>query len=407
MTLSILFPKDGSIRPIFLVGRNVIKNNRWQQFLALLAYQRIRDIDNGWVSVEDVNRLIAYRKLSVKNTGKYLVDSVRYQSPQFQRFIKRCIDLSSNNYLCLFLEADRIITDLPLLEKYLKWISCKPKLKRKNADLLWDTACNQLNRYELTGCQTILRGLLDDCNCGVERSVIALLRIAAIERYCDYKIIDPARCVDLAATLLDGIRSKSKQNLYRSMILTQHAMLKKLDKQNSIAVRELNKMAIEQIESDKNSNPNIFSILGGRYFQNYYLDIRFGLDGDSDKNFGRAKKFYRRMEEDGDPDIALYTKGSKEGIQFQRQIMISLMKKQRISIEEESWYKELVDSETVSKYFSLILGHWVRTGMVRSNELIRASEFTEVCLLEHAELHEFSLFRNMKNDHLKMKGKLG
>ncbi len=403
MYLRVSFPVDGSIKPKISIETSVgecsVRPLRWQQFLLLLAYHKKTNIEGGWVTLEEVSQLSAFRRLSPKKTGQYLMDSYRALSRPMKYFIRKCIELTSKNPYLLYLESNRIQADTSQLSKYLNLISLAPKENYTEQRQLWETAESLFNNFEMASSLKLFKLFIDKNTDGrknnKEKLIIAFTRLLEIERYCKNNQINSALTIKSALEYSNCIRSVSKRNILSAKLFAQNANLLKVNDSNLPKILAFNDLALELLEKDKNPNADNYCALGSRYYHNSYLAARFDGIDTSEDYYKLAIKFYTRMNKIGIPIISKRNDGILEMIKIQRQLLITLKRKQKISNDEVAWLHELSENNTIDKYYSLLLSSWIMTGMIRKNEFGRAVEFIEECLLKHPQLHEFAIYRNM------------
>ena len=154
MILSIVFTEENPQQPFVRIsireGEAAIKLTRWVQFLALLAYRRLRDIQNGWVQREELCRLISFNGIEPKAIGRYIADThARFPDPIY-KFVSRYLNITTTGPYALMLSQDKIAADLPKLEQYLSWIMEIPSPEDDNPEYLFGASMAAHDRHEYT-----------------------------------------------------------------------------------------------------------------------------------------------------------------------------------------------------------------------------------------------------------------
>jgi hypothetical protein len=129
MKLHLTFSDENPTKPVVSIQGGdkiaLVRRERWQQFLALLAYRCLTGVEDGWVRLEDIQNLSAFYPSRDKVIGKYLATSRFEFPPDVTRFLNRTMDVSTTGPYKLLLGRENIDTDLSRLEHYLELVTVR------------------------------------------------------------------------------------------------------------------------------------------------------------------------------------------------------------------------------------------------------------------------------------------
>lgn len=410
MEIKLTFSKDNPIRPklTFSMGEyeSEVKRERWIQFFALLAYYRLADIEDGWVILEDIHQLSAFKKAKPKVIGKYLSTSRNDFPFQICKFIDRCMNITTTGPYKLLLGREKIITELDSLGEFIDLISLKPITPKTDGQLLWQAVNLTYQKFELKSCMEILQQYIlvrqNNPENPTYKLPLAYLMLIRLERLIRRDIIDIDESIKSARFEAKKLKLKYERNILLAYTYAVEALSHAKNNDTYKLILELNNKSIELLNEIPEVTADKLCLLGAIHYNNYQASIfnqkneaKVKLESVSQIIFEKAIKYYQEMEKLGRPLIVNFEKGIIEGIRFLNKLIIKSLRNESITEDELYKYSKIVEDGSVSKFVTLVQGEWIRKHFTATKQFKRAHEFGQKCLIDHAQLHETTQFQRI------------
>jgi len=277
--LHISFFEDESLKPRLVIRRGdlnyEVRRRRWLQFLSLLAYRRLTNINNGWVTLEDINPLSAFKDLEPKVIGKYISDSSSEFPPTMYQFIDRYLDITTTGPYNLYLNQSLIDTDILRLKEYIELITTYPPSSQRNSMILLDNAIKAYEEFDLSTSLKLTKAFINEArrvnNQSLNQLALAYIQLAEIERKSNRQRINPAYAIEKAKSLCQDIKQSRVRNPILSLAFATQALITKPNRRNIKKILELNQIAIDHLQLLPDSDPDKYCLLAGRHYHLSYI----------------------------------------------------------------------------------------------------------------------------------------
>ena len=244
-SLNIRFKINGSSTPdvsISVDKKNYkIKLKRWVQFLSLLTFRNVTQIDNGQVSLQEISRLSAFSGLTEKQIAIYLHNSYKNFHKEVTSFIRSTIDISSKTPYALFLDKKHISANLKDLSKFLKLNMLESSIDPNEQNLIWSTAEDAFEDFQLDICRKLYQGIIEmsqtDGDRSSERLVLSYLRLSQVDRYSGNGFRNSRKALRISYRHLDTIQPKIRRDHLRSLLLANEVSLMPIKKGHVLGQR--------------------------------------------------------------------------------------------------------------------------------------------------------------------------
>jgi hypothetical protein len=410
--IEVPFFEDNSTKPRFVINSDdstyEVSKQRWVQFLILLTYQRLTNINDGWVTLEDVSRLSTFRRLKQRAIGKYISESIIGLPLYLQYFITKYLDdINTTGPYKLLIKPAFINADISKIKIYLNQVSPRnPSTKNDNQDL-WEASKTAFSKYNLSSSRELASAYIrraKDFDYSNQPNIAEIyIRLAEIERRCYVKKLSFYYTLGRAKQICKDILQPELKRLIMAYILSTHALLVNENIKNKKLIVNLIEKSMDLIRSDKLYKADRYCLIAGRYFHLASLASRADDYNLSKDSFVKAIINYRRMEEYGPTKIVNCEKGIIEGSTLKRVISQRVNKLEHFSNDELCWYYEVVDSGRVSQYLTLSIGEWMLASILITKEYDEAIEIISDCLITHADLHETVIFQRLAKKYRELK----
>ncbi|MCF7811742.1 hypothetical protein K9N50_12220 [bacterium] len=412
--IEIAFFENDSVKPRVIIKTSdsvyEVRKKQWVQILILLIYHRLVGINDGWVALEDLNRLSIFRKHKKRAIGKYISQSIFLLHPYLQRFIYNYLsDLNTIGPYKLLINPAFVKADLSMLEIYLKQISLRiTSSKDDNLDL-WDGSKAAFANYELCSSRELASAYIKRIKShdyyNLPRIAEIYIRLAEIERRCHVKRTNYYYVLGKAKQICKDILQPELKKLIMAYILSTHALLVEGKVKNK-RVSNIIENSLDMIQSNKNYEADRFCLIAGRYYHLSSMALRERDYRISRDFFIKAITNYRRMEEAGPTKVVNLEKGIIEGSTLQRVIMSHVKNLEHFNNDELCWYQELINTGRVSPFLILSIGEWMLESILVGRDYDEAFEFVSGCLITHAGLHETGVYQRLVKKYRELKTKV-
>ena len=221
MIVSLTFAGSDALKPrlfINLGGKSAeIARTRWVQFIALLVYRRLTGLENGWVTLDDVGRLLAFQKSKPKVIGKYLNSSSVEFPPVIAQFFSKFLDIPTTGPYSMLLDPELIETEIPCLEKYLRWITAPAPREKTDLVSLWHIAQQAYRNHAYASYQNLLQAYIraasNDRHVPQFTLPFAYIRLADTEFICRSNVIDVRNSLENARRLILELKPDAWKNI--------------------------------------------------------------------------------------------------------------------------------------------------------------------------------------------------
>jgi hypothetical protein len=376
------------------------------QFVSLLVHRRVTGDNGGWVTLEDLASLAAFRKLSPNAIGKYLVNRSAELTPLTMRFLRRYVNLTTTGPYTLYLNPDRIIVERPRLENYLRIIGSSPVTEKSSSILLWQEGEQNFRDSDLLSSHRLFEAFARIVKPSEpdyhSLMTVACLRLAEIEYQGQFGNRDIAYLFAKATDHTNQITDRRKWELFTAYILGMRAFMSYPKRQTAGRIARLDQDAIKLIDKLPDT-PDKLCLLGGRHYHLYYLALRYGMKDVGKDELKASVECFKQVELGGLPKWVHYDNGIMEGVQLQSTLIHKSQVAEPIGEDDLAQYDSLVHDGKTNRVIALTCAEWMRYVMVKARDLDRALEFSTKCLLENATLHETSIFRRILADNHRLK----
>lgn len=415
MDMHFIFPEKTVFKPRLLIkakgNRYEVTRRRWLQFLALLAYRRLTDIENGSVSLEEIARLSSFHSAERRTIGKYISTTSIEFPPTMNYFIRTCLDINTTGPYALALECEGIDADIKKLENYINWIYKKTTSVQSCTDAVWKTANSALERYELASSRQLFETFIETSsgNRSQPSDLVALayINLAATVQLATRRSQVSRRLLAKARTAASGIKSLNKRNLILSYMQGEEAFLQPLDRKSIRKTLRINQQAIDTVSEVTGWASDRYCLLGGRHYHRYYVALRSDTESASIEDMKLALHYYRCMQDSGQPRIVHCEPGIIEGTELQIEVIQQMKSRESLNEEYFERFLSLSEAGSISGMIQLAVAHWFRDDLIKSGQLDRAYEFTQRCLIASADYYQTSVYQNMKAKNYKLGKELG
>jgi len=402
--LRLTFTDDDAFKPSLIIQTQGIQveitRTRWIQFLALLIYRRLTGLDNGWATLEDIQRLLAFQKTKQTAIGKYLTSSYFDLQPEVGQFFKNYLYLSTTGPYTLMLDNDSIETDLKLLTQYLKWVTAIPVTEKTDIESLWGIAKSMYMQRNFSSYQNMLKNFIKTAI--NDRRIPAWLVPYAFIRLADTEIICRSNVIDFKSAILNAKRFSSDlgQENWRKILYADANDIESINMDcSSKSVRQfarLNSESRDILHSLPDNSSSKLNVLVKPYSNAFYVELV--TSGHFNKKMYdktleisrhlQAHTFIRHFEL---KSILIQRFNSKEGA----------------SASEISCYEELLREDSISNLKTFDHGNMIWRSLVNARRFEEAYYFGQECLINHAELFETARYRQLITNQKKLKNILG
>ncbi len=225
--INIKFESNGLLTPKMTLSVKdqlyEINNKKWLQFLSLMAYQRILNINNGLVSLEELPNLLAFHKTQPKSIGNYLHKSCYRFDHKLANILNRLVNLTTTGPFCLLIDASLISTDIEKLTKYLKWVTVKSLNPNLSHDLIFQLAESYDYNHSMNSAMQLfsifLNRYMKDSGVPVFNKGIAYARLAGCELITKHNNFDFNGMKNKALSLIPKIESSLEKKTLQSYVL--------------------------------------------------------------------------------------------------------------------------------------------------------------------------------------------
>ena len=404
MILRLTFTDDDAFKPSLIIQAQGIQveitRTRWIQFLALLIYRRLTGLDNGWATLEDIQRLLAFQKTKQTAIGKYITSSYFDLQPEVGDFFKNYLYLSTTGPYTLMLDNESIHTDLKLLTQYLKWITAIPVNEKTDVESLWEIAKPMYRKHNYSSYQNILKNFI--------KAAINDRRLPdwcvpyAFIRLADTEIICRSNVVDFKSAILNAKRFSSdlEKESWRKILYADANDIESINIDGSTrSVRQftkLNSESINLLQSLPESNNSKLNVLVKPYSNAFYVELY------TSGHFNR-KLFNKTLELSRHLQAHVFMKHFElKSILIQR-----FNSKEGASASEIGCYEELLREDSISTLKTFDHGNMIWRSLVNARRFEEAYYFGQECLIHHAELFETARYRQLTTNQKKLKNILG
>jgi hypothetical protein len=384
-----------------------LKNIRWIQFIALLAYRRLSGDKNGFVTLEDIQQLRAFNRVNLRQIGKYLSNSSAESPPTMRKFIRNHLWINTLGPYELNLAPDRIITHQSNLKTYIDSITSLVLPPSTSLEVIWDTAQETFQRYELISSRKLFEAYINagkTCkDIPVDQLILAYIRLLEIERAEFDNLPSYIKISSLVRKRCSEEKTSSKLRLLLSLLLSLEALGIDPDDQTIQLIINLSLKATELAKTVQGSNPDKFYLMAGNEYHRYHISLRYGTPDMSKDALKRTIQLYSRMQEAGPTRFVSQEPGVIEGIQLQSRMIQCVNASGSAEHEELAWYKKLLKEGGASRLVTLSIAEWIRHSFLKKRRFDDALEFTDECLIAHADLHETAIFRRLRTENRRLK----
>ena len=372
------------------------------QFVSLLVHRRLTGDNGGWVTLEDLTSLVAFRKLSPNAIGKYLVNRSAELTPLTMRFLRRYVNLTTTGPYTLYLNPDRIIVERPRLENYLRIIGSSPVAEKSSSILLWQEGEQNFRDSDLLSSHRLFEAFTRIVKPSEldyhSLMTVACLRLAEIEHQGEFGSRDIAYLFAKATFHTNRIADRRKRELFTAYILGLRAFTSRPKHRTARRVAKLDQEAI-RLTDDLPNTPDKLCLLGGRHYHLYYLALKHGMKEVGKDELRASLDCFRQVESGGQPKFVQYETGIVQGVQLQSTLIYKSRCDEPIGEDDLAQYDSLARQENTSRIITLTCAEWMRHVMIKRRDLDRALEFSTRALLDHAMLHETTMFRRILADN--------
>jgi len=402
--LHLKFTDDDAFKPclnIQVQGNQIpIMRTRWIQFLALLIYRRLTGLDNGWATLEDVQRLLAFQKTKHLAIGKYLTSSYFDLQPEVGQFFKNYLYLSTTGPYTLMLDNDNIQTDLKLLTNYLRWITANPVNEKTDVESLWDIAKAMYRKHNYSSYQNILKNFIKAAI--NDRRLPEWCIPYAFIRLADTEIICRSNVVDFKSAILNAKRFSSDldKESWRKILYADANDIESINIDGSSkSVRQftkLNSESIDLLQSLPETSNSKLNVLVKPYSNAFYVEL-YTSGNFNEKLFKKTLELSRHLQ------AHVFMKHFElKSILIQR-----FNSKEGADASEIACYEELLREDSISTLKTFDHGNMIWRSLVNAKRFEDAYHFGQECLINHAELFETARYRQLITNQKKLKKLLG
>lgn len=370
------------------------------QFLALLIYRRLTGLDNGWATLEDVQRLLAFQKTKQNAIGKYLTSSYFDLQPEVMQFCKNYLYLSTTGPFTLILDNNNIQTDLKLLTNYLKWITANPVNEKMDVEALWDIAKSMYRKHNYSSYQNILKNFIKAAI--NDRRLPAWCVPYAFIRLADTEIICRSNVVDFKSAILNAKRFSSDLGTesWRKILYADANDIESINMDGSSkSIRQFTKLNTESLDllhSLPETNHSKLSVLVKPYSNAFYVEL-YTSGHFNKKLFDKTLEISRHLE-----SHVFIKHFQLKSILIQR-----FVSKEGATVDEINCYRELLREESISTLRTFDHGNMIWRSLVNAKKYEEAYHFGQECLINHAELFEIARYRQLLTNQKKLKTIIG
>ncbi|NQU05682.1 MAG: hypothetical protein HQ568_06280 [Calditrichaeota bacterium] len=402
--IKIAFLDDDSLKPRFIFNSgdstSEVSKQRWVQFLVLLTYHKLTNINDGWVSLEDIRSLSTFRKLRPETIGKYISQSLDGLSQNLQYFINKHLnDINTIGPYKLLIKPTSIIADTSIIETYLKQISTGNFYKGNDNQDLWQASKKTYSDFSLSSSRKFTEAYIKRMRRSGDRTLsnlaLAYIKLAEIERRCNNRKSNPYYAIEKAKNLCSKIKQSGLRNIILSYALSARALSLDFTAKNRNRVLELIDDSLDLVHPIQYLEPDKLCLTAGRYYHKSHISLRLGDMKSSQDAFVKAMTNYRRMQESGLPEIVNCEPGIIEGSTLQSIITQRVRKIEHYGNEELCWYYEMLENGETSNFLTLSIGEWLTKSIIVTHEYDEAVEFLGDCLISHADLHETTIYKRL------------
>lgn len=385
----------------------LLTHPRWVQLIALLAFKRISDCDSGRVSVDELKRSLAFRRLSHQNVSRFFYTSIHNQSPLVIDFIRTYLILPAAGPFRLKIGAHSILTDRKLLEAYIYLIFGKLNQSESQEDCLWQMAQNSIREFEFRSARSFISGCLCDESSPESspssKRIMALTSLASIE----YLVRGNSPALDgllaQAGALVSSLRDGAEKRLLQTIHLEKCIWTTPLENLSSRRTMRTNNFAIELASELPKKSSDRAALLIGRHYFSVYCALRYGTSTDVSREFSIITDYHRQLACSDFPKIVSYEPGSLKASKLQMALLRRANANEKAASEEISLYKDCLQDQSVSQINTISSAEWIADLELRAGSREHALEFLTEALLDHAPVHQTVMYARVKKmrDELK------
>ncbi len=375
----------------------------------LLIYRKLKNIQNGFVSVEDLSALSSFQGLQPKFAGRYLSNRLVEQTAPYRKLVRESVNVSTVGPYKLLIDASDIDTDLTLLDTYFQMKSMYIVDPLEDSDPIWDEATKCYFdsdfkvSYRLFDRFTNLPKRSNENS--IIRVILAKVRMAEIEfklRGNRQKILN---MLNRARRLCTDIKDSNLSRMLYSVIIGVEVMTVKTTKDNYKKLLRLNNKALSLIDELPDS-PDKLSIKAGRLYYSSYLSLRHSEEDENESNFNKSIELHDILSQLESPKLHRANKGIIESTVLQRNLIILSKRNTPAGSEEIDIYNDILVNKRTVKSASLNLGFWIRHTMKKAGRINDVIDFTSECLYDHADQHDTNQYSEMLRRHRELRNKI-
>ncbi len=401
--LSVTFPGNIESNPIVFIENNGIieaaPSKKTTQFLCVLMYHCLMNINDGWVEFEDLIKYSYFRSFDKKALRRFYNDRLKKQPDVVQAFIQAHVIFDPKGHAKLIYPPEFIEVEIALLKKYLQRIQIDFKSIIPN-DMDFETKIleDPLN-FDYKMIETLLHSyiktILNSKKIDSPKLVRALLFKSNLYRngYGHFSL--STRELHKAKRFLNDIQNPTERSILTANIFASQALNMNVLEKSDSRIFNYIKKSIDEIDHLHHANEEKILLKAGRYHQ---LGLMYVKNGDYILGLdylSKAMAYYEVLDSAPKPKYTYWIPGVEDFIEHHIRLECILKTKQPLPQELYAWHKELVNNPHVSKELTLYSGKEIFSIYIQNNNKAQALDFGIDCLLEHPELHQGYVYKHL------------